>query len=46
MLAHQLLETPHDERGLFHLHDGTYAIFGDIEDGKFRMGLRKVEPAS
>jgi hypothetical protein len=41
-LAHRLLETSQDKHGNFHLHDGTYYIFGCIEDGKFRVRLRRI----
>jgi hypothetical protein len=45
-LAHELLET-RPEHGSFCLQDGTYYMFGTIEDGKFRRSLRRIdEPPS
>jgi hypothetical protein len=45
-LAHELLET-RPEHGSFRLHDGTYYMFGTIEDGKFRLTLGRIdEPPS
>jgi hypothetical protein len=45
-LAHGLLETSSDEHGLFHLHDGIYRIVGNVEDGEFRVRLRRINPVS
>ena len=46
-LAHGLLEAPQDEPDKFHLYDGTYYMRGCLEDGKFRVRLRRInEPPS
>jgi hypothetical protein len=45
-LARGLLETARDEHGLFRLDDGIYGMFGNMEDGAFRVRLRRINPAS